>query len=188
MQYTIDPQILNAVNACSAINDIRYYLCSFFIDAEKDKIVGTNGHILAVAPIASNIPAEDAVDEWPSNGKTHGWLFQAMTKPLKKTALQTTIDTTEKKLVVSYPKSSEEIALLRIDGVYPDYERAQVNNGEGEPVPHIELDADYLSTISKWAHLKNGQCKLIFKDAESAFEVYYTDLPDLHVTLMPCRF
>lgn len=200
MRYKIDAKLFNAVNACAGTNDVRYYLNTFFIDAEKNQIVGTNGHIMAIAPITlepgqaePELVASQQADEphqVPRNGQTHGWLFSAFPKPVAKSADVVYIDTHTCRAILHGDKlrGVDSFDLTPVEGAFPDYAIVEAKNGEGEPIPAIGFNPEYLARIGRWAHLDFPRCQLVFKSEIDAIQVRFRDLPDLRVTLMPCRF
>lgn len=189
MLYEIDARLFNAVTACAAVQDVRYYLNAFFVDATNHKLVGTNGHVMAVAPLELLDGGGDAPTHHGLSAEFKGWLYSAMRKPLGKSVETVRINTNARELILSGDKyrGPDTIELEPIDGVFPDYRRVKADNGEGNPIPAICFNPEYLARIVRWAHLDTPQCVLTFEDQKSAIEVWFHDVSDLHVTLMPCR-
>ena len=173
MKLIIQAQYFNAVNACSGVDDVRYYLNTFYLDISEKRIVGTNGHILAYAPIE--------IDE--GSGNANSVLFQAFRKPLMKSEDHMLLDTEDKTL-----SGVNQYDLEVVDGKFPDYEKVLAGN-DNQPCNTFAFNAEYLARIARWSHQQNGQCQLVFGETNlHAARVIFPKLPDLHVTLMPCRF
>lgn len=200
MKYEINAKLFNATLAAQATNDTRYYLSGFFLCAEHNELVATNGDIMCIAPIK---PTEDQPDWTECNvpaGKqsSAGWIFGGITKPLPKSAESLIIDTEIPHIEVLGVKyrGPKYIALELIDGSYPAYRSVKAENEVANDVDAERgFNTEYLYRCFRWAGIENGETRARFvfpKSKNDSVEIHptgagCTEINQLHITLMPVR-
>ena len=200
MKYRINAKLFNATVSAQATNDVRYYLNGFFLSAEHNELVATNGHIMCIAPIDPCADEPNWHDcEVPRNGSIGaGWIFSGITKPLPMSAQEVIIDTEVPRLEViglKY-KGPRYVALELIDASYPDYKTVKAERDIAVKVQAERgFNTEYLYRAFRWAGIKNGEsvARFIFPESASdSAEVRPSgkgcaEILQLHITLMPCR-
>ncbi len=189
MLYTINPQSFNAVMACSAANDVRYYLNSFFVDVTNNRLVATNGHVLAMAPLEKVEGGNDA--EPDMHGPLKGFLFARLPKAISNTGDTVYIDCGKRELRYNCGKGGrqwKEIALAPVDGRFPDYDRV-IYSGDTQAVAEIAFNAEYVAKPARWAGLDYCITTFEFNGQLNAIGVQYQkpELTNVRLTLMPAR-
>ena len=55
---TIERRDYNALRACAAVNEVRYYLNGIYLDCPNQMLVATNGHHMLTVPMANVFPTD----------------------------------------------------------------------------------------------------------------------------------
>ncbi len=198
MKYRINAKLFNATVSAQATNDVRYYLNGFFLSAEHNELVATNGHIMCIAPI-DKVESDEADETSTKHGKSgRGWIFGGITKPLLQSAQEVIIDTEVPRLEVSGLKYNgpRYVALELIDATYPAYKTVKAERDIAVKVQaERAFNPEYLYRAFRWAGIKNGGsvARFIFPESASdSVEIrpsgkFCAEINQLHITLMACR-
>lgn len=189
MLYTINPQSFNAVMACAAVDDSRYYLNGFFIDATNGRMVATNGHVLAMAPLEKVKGGNDVEPE--THGLLQGFLFARLNRSISNTGDTVYIDCGKRELRYNCGQGGrqwKEIDLAPIDGRFPDHERV-IYRGDTQAIAEIAFNAEYIAKPARWAGFDYCAAVFQFNGQLNAIGVQYQapELVDVRLTLMPAR-
>jgi len=134
------------IEKAAGIKDVRPYLNQPWLDVEKQRLLATDGHVLAIIPIkADELDAEDT-----SGPLTMAAIKAARAKSAHNTlvangTIQVSADATV------YPRPS--------DYVYPPVDKVQPAKPEREP--DIVLDAALLHKLALALNAKKSKCKRI---------------------------
>ncbi len=185
MLYTINPQSFNAVMACSAVDDVRYYLNSFFVDVTNNRLVAANGHVLAMAPFekeGNNEPEPDI------HGPLKGFLFQRLRKPISNKGDRVYIDCGKRTLGYQSGHDWKEVDLAPVDGRFVDYTRVTYS-GDTQAIAEIAFNTEYVAKPARWAGFDYCAAVFEFNGQLNAIGVQYQkpELTDVRITLMPVR-
>lgn len=186
MKFSITPQNFNAVMACSAINDVRFYLNTFFIDTTNNRMVATNGHVLAYAAVEKIEDGQPDAAPDKHSADLQGFLFERLPRPISNKGDLVVIDCAN--LVALFRAGTgrdKESQLEFCDAKYPDYTSVLYNN-QHNAVERIAFNAEYIAKPARWAGFDYCLAKFEFNDPRKTIGVaYLKDLPDVHITLMP---
>ncbi len=189
MIYTINPQSFNAIMACSAVEDVRYYLNSFFVDVTHSRLVATNGHVLAMVPLEKVEGGNDA--EPDTHGPLKGFLFARLPKAISNTGDTVYIDCGNRELCYNCGKGGrqwKEVDLTPVDGRFVDY-AVVIYGGEHTEIEQIAFNAEYVAKPARWAGFDYCAAVFDFHGQLNAMGVRYQErkLADVRITLMPAR-
>lgn len=186
MLYTINPQSFNAVVACSAVKDMRYYFNSFFVDVTNSRLVATNDHVLATAPLEKVEGGNDAEPE--THGLLKGFLFQRLQRPISNVGDTVYIDCGKRTLRYWSARQWKEIDLASVGGRFVDYTRVTYS-GDTQAVAEIAFNAEYVAKPARWAGFNYCVTVFEFNGQLNTIGVRYQarKLADVRLTLMPVR-
>ncbi len=187
MIYTINPQSFNAVMACSAVDDVRYYLNSFFVDVTNNRLVATNGHVLATAPLEKAESGNDAEPE--THGLLKGFLFARLPKAISNKGDGVYIDCGKRTLRYWSARQWKQMDIAPVDGRFVDYTRVTYK-GEHTEIEQIAFNAEYVAKPARWAGFDYCNAVFEFNGQLNGIGVRYQEckLADVRITLMPARF
>lgn len=189
MRFSITPQNFNAVMACTAIDDVRYYLNTFFIDTTNNRMVATNGYVLAYAPVEKLEDGNIDVEPGNHSGNLQGFLFNRLKRPISNKGEQhAVIDCVNRFILFQDGNGKDKETPLEVcDARYVDYLNVIYKN-EHEATGTIAFNAEYIAKPARWAGFDYTLAEFQFNGHLSAMGVTYPkDLPDVQITLMPGR-
>ena len=183
----IPGNIYNALRACSATDDVRYYLNGILVDVANQKLVATDGHRLFAYPIdaeKSELDPEsldDKIVELPRRkADAAGEIVITFT------AEQTTITSFS---TTGRQKWVEVVAI--VDGTFPDYAKVIPPWGEGprDKVPLVSYNPRLIGEVVAALNPVGFPCRVVPTDPKgtSALLVQLDGYPDATLVLMPMR-
>lgn len=203
MQVQLNANVFRAVVNVSAKDDIREYLCGFYLDVPEGKVVSTDGHRLISVPyqlISGESPTGIACVN-PDGSKTGEFnaannIYSRPPKlpPKGGTVLIDTGETGDNQATLTYfdkrGLQSGRFIVERIEGTYPDYLQIIPTVFGGKPEA-IGFNAGYLWDIMKEAK-KGAACRFDFvPDSPERSQIKVTvgdsDFADAVIVLMPMR-
>lgn len=193
MRFKLPAKSFNAVMACAAVEDRRFYLNTFCVDIDNKRMIATNGHIMGEADL--ELDSAQGADLAAEHNGFRGFLFKALKKPLLKSVETVIIDTTAPRLALYVEKYRGPgfIALEPEDGKFPEYVRVSARTKSTETIAQVALNPEYLYRPAKWTHLNFPVVKIEFSGvvkgkARGGMRVTLDKLHDTVFTLMPCRW
>lgn len=175
----LDVPAFRVAQAAAAKNDTRYYLNGVFLDNVNGKIVGTDGHIMAVADC---IPMTPDIDSRTVK----------FSKPLPKSAKSATIEVVGEMVQIVYYDSAgrQLMAGEFLDGTFPQYTRAlpameRIQDGKGPA--RVGFNPRLLERLTKAAGTDGVQIEFGGGDNTYSMRVTFPKLPNLVCALMPMR-
>lgn len=184
-EITVSAKVLAAAQKCQAKDDIRYYLNGVLIT--KDRIVGTNGHIMF---FGENKQVEGSSDP----GKD---CIISLDKAVPRSAWFATLKMIDDKCgYVTYRNGRQKDVgrgmFSLVDGKFPEIDKIIAGtNAAPVPTESIGLNQQYVALSGSvfGAFRKQGQAEMKFFGKTSAVLVSARD-PDcglLSMIIMPCR-
>ena len=162
--------------ATAGKKDMRSTLLEPYLDTEHERIVATNGHILAVCPVE--------LDENDTSGTVSSESIKAALKiaPERARRDKTANVKANGSLVLengaTFPRES--------NGPFPQIDRVIPDTSVAEMV--ISFDAKLLKELADAINTPGTSViKLHIKDNNSAFYVESDDMSDCYGVIMPCR-
>ena len=177
---TLSGDDYRAALACSAKNDVRYYLNGVLLSAEHSEIVGTDGHTLFVGKLATCDLSEDLILETPK-------------VPLNVTEVEIKVYPGEApvryRMTTRTERGDVKEALLRvIDGRFPDYKAILGSKKQpAEPYTDFCFNADLLARV-RTVFGKNSFVQFSAKTKHTAFTVRCKKMPDSLLVVMPGKY
>ena len=179
------------IEAAAGTNDIRYYLNVVHVDADKSRLVATDGHILAVHKVDLNGDKSAIVPVEAFKAARSGGRKEA--SPIELNPEPETDDPVHADYMVYNHRKKDVEYFTPIDGIFPNVDRVIPEKPTGPP--DIILDAELLVRLQRalTANENNPGVKLwLGEDSLAAIyveptRVHANDDPDAFGVIMPMR-
>jgi DNA polymerase III sliding clamp (beta) subunit (PCNA family) len=188
MRIQIEPKYFNAVMIAAGKGDVREYLNGFYVDFERNVVVGTDGHRLITVPYGTTFTGKKPANIIYSRYGANGLLGNTTPIPQKFKAHSVFVDTLKNTLQVQNEKGMIVLTerLARVDAKFPEYTRVMAGPSDLEDAtPDIAFNSLLVSGLQR--ALDCCVVKFSFHKDFGPINLTFQDHPAVHCTLMPCR-